>query len=234
MGGRIWLESEPGQRQHVPLHRALRTAAAGAGRACGRAVTEKLHDLRVLVVDDNATNRRILEETLSSPGACGPCWPRAEPQALAALERGGKERPSFRPGADRRPDAGYGRIHAGAQDQELAAPGRDAPDHAHLGGIARTARRDDNLACNADETGEALRLLAAIVAAIGAVRARAARARRSAVAPPRRPLRILLAEDDAVNQKLAVRLLEKRGHTVTVASSGRQVLELLDASGTRP
>jgi CheY-like chemotaxis protein/HPt (histidine-containing phosphotransfer) domain-containing protein len=49
-----------------------------------------------------------------------------------------------------------------------------------------------------------------------------------------RPLRILLAEDDAVNQKVAVRLLEKRGHSVTVACSGRQALDLLEASGNSP
>ncbi len=40
-----------------------------------------------------------------------------------------------------------------------------------------------------------------------------------------RRFRILLAEDNAVNQRLAVRLLEKRGHTVTVAGDGRAALD---------
>jgi len=45
-----------------------------------------------------------------------------------------------------------------------------------------------------------------------------------AVGPPRR-LRILLAEDNTVNQRLAKRLLEKRGHEVSIAGDGRQAVE---------
>jgi CheY-like chemotaxis protein len=41
---------------------------------------------------------------------------------------------------------------------------------------------------------------------------------------PPQPLQILLAEDNLVNQKLAVRLLERRGHCVTLASTGREAI----------
>ncbi|MDE2507341.1 MAG: response regulator, partial [Planctomycetota bacterium] len=47
-----------------------------------------------------------------------------------------------------------------------------------------------------------------------------------------RPLRLLLAEDNAVNQKLAVRLLERRGHQVVVVDDGQQALDALEAART--
>src|SRR5262249_49051248 len=53
-------------------------------------------------------------------------------------------------------------------------------------------------------------------------------------APSDRPLRILLAEDNPVNQKLAVSLLERQGHAVTVASDGREALAALYPTSLPP
>lgn len=54
--------------------------------------------------------------------------------------------------------------------------------------------------------------------------------RRSSSAGPTKALNVLLAEDNLVNQQLAVRLLEKQGHTVRVAANGREALAALDAT----
>ncbi len=62
-------------------------------------------------------------------------------------------------------------------------------------------------------------------------RSRAAAAPAPPLAAPvsrARPLRVLLAEDNAVNQRLTVRLLEKRGHTVVVAATGKEALAALE------
>ena len=50
----------------------------------------------------------------------------------------------------------------------------------------------------------------------------------TAVTASTKKLRVLLAEDNAVNQTIATRVLEKQGHLVTVASDGRQAVALLD------
>jgi CheY-like chemotaxis protein len=74
-------------------------------------------------------------------------------------------------------------------------------------------------------------LLEAILAALGTIPQPDAKpkliTRHSLREDSPQSLRILVAEDNAVNQVLAVRLLEKRGHTVKIAANGKQALELL-------
>ena len=72
-------------------------------------------------------------------------------------------------------------------------------------------------------------LLDAILKALGEGRTRYAKSSSDLPAPVGRPLHILLAEDNIVNQKVAARLLEKQGHSVEVASNGTEALAALTA-----
>ena len=90
----MWLDSEVGTGQHLPLHRARWRSPIADAAAAAAARPSTCTDLRVLVVDDNATNRRILHEVLRNwrmkPDAVG----RAAP--TASLRSGRRARPAGR------------------------------------------------------------------------------------------------------------------------------------------
>ena len=71
MGGRIWVESEAGSGKHLPFHRELRAGEGRRRRGDPRRVD--LRDVAALIVDDNATNRRLLEGMLTA-GAWSRRW----------------------------------------------------------------------------------------------------------------------------------------------------------------
>lgn len=185
-----------------------------------------MQGLPVLVVDDNATNRLILEEMLTNWGM-RPTVVAGGAEALAALDQ------TPDPFALILLDA----LMPGMDGFTLAERLQKTPDvaGATLMMLSSAGQREDAARCRALGLSAYLTkpirqstLLDAIMTALGAAGAAAAAADGPGVGRAGRSLRVLLAEDNAVNQKLAVRLLEKRGHRVTVANNGREALAALD------
>jgi two-component system, sensor histidine kinase and response regulator len=181
------------------------------------------------VVDDNATNRRILEEMLTRWGA----RPTLAASGLAALRC---LQEAERPFSVILTDTNMPEMDGFA----LVARIRESPALAGSAAIIMlTSAGQLGDAARARELGVRQCLtkpvgLAELFETIARVLA-APSAQAIAAAPPSAPelreskkLRILLAEDNAVNQKVAARLLEKQGHSVTLAVNGLEALAALD------
>ena len=232
MSGGIWVESEPGKGSRFHF-----TARFGLQKVPARTIVPRnsaiLNDMRVLVVDDNATNRQILLHTLAN-------W-RTQP---TAVESGAKAIICLR-------DAhtlgrNFPLILLDAQMPEmdgfaLAGCIKRNPEwgSATIMMLSSAGQRGDAKRCR--EIGVAAyltkpvrqsELLDAILTALGTRQIKepspAALVTRHSLRETNNRLRILLAEDNAVNRLLAVRLLEKRGHAVTVAGNGKEALAALE------
>ena len=227
MGGRLWLESEVGKGStfHFTCNVQLGAAApTGREKIAGKA----LPGLSVLVVDNNSINREILVEMLTN-WRMRPVQADGGAQALDLLESAQRAGHPFSvilldslmPKVD-----GYQvmrRIHsnpslAGAVIMFISA-NRQLADMPKLieCGVKKFLTKP---------VGQS-ELLDAILTALGVKIAEEQlveastpiRVRQNGVA-----LNILLSEDNLVNQKLAIRLLEKAGHRVTLASTGREAV----------
>jgi signal transduction histidine kinase/DNA-binding response OmpR family regulator len=229
MNGRIWVESEPGKGS--TFHFTATLGVAPETLLAHPKDEAALDGTPVLVVDDNQTNRRILSNTLQSWGM-HPTPVASAMEALAEMRRSAERGQPFR--------LVVTDVHMPDMDGfELVKRIVDTPTSTkafilmltsgdHMGDLARCR----NLGVSAFLTKPIRRaeLRVAIVNALaGQDRDQTARDLRELAGRTARPsassgARILLAEDNVVNQRVARAILERAGHTVVVASTGESAV----------
>ena len=229
MGGRVWVESEVGIGSIFHITALLDTHSEGPAPKLLTGHVD-LEQLPVLIVDDNATNRAMLEEVFISwrmrPSAAGNGI-----SAVAAMKSAVANGTPFplvvldacMPDLD-----GFALAEQIHRDPKLA--------NATIMMLSSADRSGDASRCRELGVASHLRkpitqpdLFDAILSAMGAAPLEQQDSPRIAGSlDGQRLLRILLAEDNEVNQRLAVRTLVKRGHTVVVAGNGREALAVLD------
>lgn len=229
MGGTMWVESK--EKQGSKFHFTVVLELKGVEEKRTSRRSDRLVNLPILVVDDNASNRRILKEILTN-------W-RMKPTLVTS----GAE--ALRVIADRYPQDLFGIVLLDVHMPDIdgfAVAERISSNQALLRTkvilLTSAGRPGDVTRCR--ELGVAgyltkpvkqSELFDAIVTALAehTTAHEGTNEVRRKIQPSERLLRVLLAEDNPVNQTLATRILEKLGHKVQVANNGKEAVELWQA-----
>ncbi|NNC87387.1 MAG: PAS domain-containing protein [Akkermansiaceae bacterium] len=224
MDGSIWVESEEGKGSCFHF-----TARCQVDKRDGKQPEKSpaaVIDAPVLVVDDNSTNRQILDQMLGSWGM-NPTLVSGARAGLQQLEEALEAGTPFKlvvsdvnmPEAD-----GFEFVEWMRADPKLA----DTPVImlSSSGRPGDGPRREKlRISRNLLKPAKQSELFEAVSQSLGVTGAEGEEAGSAAgEGPGLRPLRILLAEDNTINQQLALGLLEPRGHHVTVAANGKEAV----------
>jgi PAS domain S-box-containing protein len=223
MGGQIGVESRPGAGATFRFTARFRALASASAPFCVR----RLEELEVLVVEDSVFFRAVLVEMLMTwqmrpTLACGP------PEALAALSQASREGRTFAvavvdedlPGEDGRCLAARLHSECGFAGPVLLLRRAGVRREGSPAGPYVTATLEKPFTPS--------ELQAALAQVLRLSHTGATRSPAAVDTPSAGALRVLLAEDNPINQKVTVGVLRRLGHTFRVAASGREALAALE------
>ena len=235
MGGRMWLDSEPGKGSRFHFTARFIVAAQPQPQSRVSYAPPALNETRVLIVDDNSTSRRILKDAMSLWHMRATSVASAT-EAIAALEQAVAEGDAYRvilldrnmPELD-----GFTVIEHNRQRPEFPTPvimmltsdsqSEDA-QRCILAGVKSYLVKPVRLR----ELRDAV--VSVLTPAAPPAKDSPQKAVEARTPAGQTPLNILVAEDNAVNQLVMTRMLQKRGHKVTIVTDGRKAIDAVAVS----